>query len=141
MDKYNDIIHLPHYRSAKRGHMTAEDRAAQFSPFAALTGFDAAIEESGRLTDSRPELMDYGNTQLNQALTRLQALLPKQPPVTLIIFVPDLRKLGGETRTIQGSLQKINPYDQSLTLSDGRTVPFSDILHIESLWFDDLSNI
>lgn len=141
MDNYEDIIHLPHYRSAKRSHMSMEDRAAQFSPFAALTGFDSAIEETGRITDSRPELMEYGNIRLNQALTQLMQLLPEQPPVSLVCFVPDTRKSGGHTETYHGLLYKINMYDQTLMLTDGRTVPLADLLHIESSRIEHLNDM
>lgn len=141
MDNYDDIIHLPHYRSAKRGHMSMADRDAQFSPFAALTGFDSAIEETGRLTDTRPELTDYGNMQLNQALTQLLSLLPEHPPVTLVIFTPDSRKSGGRTTVIQGNLKKIDLYSKILMLTDSTVIPLADILHIDSPCINDPTGI
>lgn len=132
METYEDIIHLPHHRSARRPHMSLQDRAAQFSPFAALTGFEAAIEETGRLTDCRPELMEYGNAQLDQTLARLLELLPRQPQVSITCFVPDERKHGGHRETVSGCLLKIDLYNKIITLTDGRRLSLGDILCIES---------
>lgn len=132
MENYDDIIHLPHHRSKKRSHMSAQDRAAQFSPFAALTGFDAAIEETGRLTDCRPELLDHGMAQLDQALTRLMELIPLAPLITATYFIEDDKKSGGHCESITGQLQKIDLYRKTLTFTDGRQICLGDILHIES---------
>lgn len=132
MDTYEDIIHLPHHRSTRRSHMSVRDRAAQFSPFAALTGFEAAIEETGRLTDCRPELMEYENTQLDQTLLKLMELLHRQPLVSVICFVPDERKSGGHCETVTGHLQKIDLYGNVLRFTDGRKIELRDILQMES---------
>lgn len=132
MGDYDDILSLPHPRSRKRSPMSMQDRAAQFSPFAALTGFDAAIEETGRLTDCRPELLDYENAQLDQMLTRLLELLPQRPQVTVTCFVPDNKKSGGCYATVSGRVQKIDLYRKFLTMTDGREIPLMDILRMES---------
>ena len=141
MGNYDDIICLPHHRSKKRIHMSMQDRAAQFSPFAALTGFDSALEETGRLTDNRPELMDYGNMQLDRALARLLELLPQQPSVSLTCFVPDTRKSGGHFETISGRVQKIDLYHQILVLTDGRSLSLEHITRIDSPLLDDLADL
>lgn len=132
MGDYDDILLLPHHRSQKRSPMSLQDRAAQFSPFAALTGFDAAIEETGRLTDCRPELLDYENAQLDYMLTRLVELLPQLPRVYITCFLPDSKKSGGCYETVNGRAQKIDLYRKILTMTDGREIPLTDILHMES---------
>lgn len=132
MGDYDDILLLPHPRSKKRSPMSMEDRAAQFSPFAALTGFDAAIEETGRLTDCRPELLEYENAQLDQMLAKLLELLPQHPLVSVTCFVPDNRKSGGRYETVSGQVQKIDLYNKRLILTDGRAISLTDILHMES---------
>ena len=131
MGNYDDIIHLPHYCSRKRSHMSRQDRAAQFSPFAALTGFDAAIEETGRLTDDRPELTEYRNTQLDQMLNCLMEQLPCRPMVAVTFFLQDTRKSGGSKERKKGYLQKIDLYNKNLAFTDGDTIALEDILHIE----------
>lgn len=132
MGDYDDILFLPHHRSKKRSPMSIQDRAAQFSPFAALTGFDVAIEETGRLTDCRPELLDYENAQLDHMLTRLLGLLPRQPQVSVTYFLPDSKKTGGRYETARGLAQKIDLYRKVLTMTDGREIPLTEILHMES---------
>lgn len=132
MGDYDDILFLPHHRSKKRSPMSIQDRAAQFSPFAALTGFDAAIEETGRLTDCRPELLDYENAQLDHMLTRLLDLLPRQPQVSVTYFLPDSKKTGGRYETARGRAQKIDLYRKVLTMTDGSEIPLTEILHMES---------
>lgn len=131
MGNYDDIISLPHYRSRKRSHMSRQDRAAQFSPFAALTGFDAAIEETGRLTDNRPELTEYGNSQLDQTLYRLLEQLPCRPMVKVTFFRPDERKSGGCREIKTGCLQKIDLYNKILIFTDGIMITLEDILQME----------
>ncbi len=131
-ENYEDIIHLPHHRSSRRSHMSMLDRAAQFSPFAALTGFESAIEETGRLTDPRTQLEEYGNALLDWKIGQLIPLIPLQPEVQITCFLPDSRKDGGAYAQIQGALKKIDLYTRQLFLTDGRTIPMGDILNIES---------
>ena len=139
MGDYDDILFLPHHRSKKRSPMSMQDRAAQFSPFAALTGFDAAIVETGRLTDCRPELLDYENAQLDHMLTRLLELLPRQPQVSVSYFLPDNKKSGGRYELVSGRVQKIDLYRKILTMADGREIPLADIVHMESPEIPELS--
>ena len=137
MEGYEDILHLPHHRSAKRRHMSMQDRAAQFSPFAALTGFDDQIEETGRQTDCRPEFEEYGNACLDYKLNSLAERVALRPFVTIACFVPDERKTGGYCRTIQGNVRRIDSCGRVLHLTDGREIPLGDILNIDSEWILD----
>lgn len=138
MSNYDDILHLPNHRSKKRSHMSMQDRAAQFSPFAALTGFETAIEETGRLTDCRTELEEYGKNRLDQAMAQLQELLPLRPYVMITYFVPDDRKTGGSYTSINGQLKKIDFYRQIIVFTDGTEIPLSDIIQVECSAFSAL---
>ena len=131
MSGYDDIINLPYVKSKTRPHMSNYDRAAQFSPFAALTGYDAAIAETGRLTDQNVELDEQSRAILDDKLLKLQEVLHEQPQVTVTYFVPDARKSGGEYVTKQGSLKRIDPYAQMLVFIDGIKIAICDILELE----------
>jgi len=137
MGEYDDIIHLSHFRSAKRSHMSMHDRAAQFSPFAALTGFESAIEETGRLTDCPTELEEYEKTQLDQALAQLQNLLPLHPHITITYFVPDERKSGGSYVSVNGQVKKIDHYRQRIIMMDGSEILLADVVQLECSQFSD----
>lgn len=106
MHKYDDIINLPHYTSSKRPRMAMIDRAAQFSPFAALTGYDAAVKETARLTEDRVELDEYQKSALNDRLQILQERLSDTPVISIKYFVPDERKSGGAYCTETGIIKK-----------------------------------
>jgi len=129
--KYDDIINLPHYRSAKRAGMSMIDRGAQFSPFAALTGYEEAIQETARRTGSRIELTEGEQLRLNETIQDLLERIGEQPEILITRFVEDLRKDGGEYVTIRGRLRKIDPYGRGLILADGGLIPFGDILELE----------
>ena len=106
-DKYDDIIHLPHHVSKTRPQMPALDRAAQFAPFAALTGHGAAIAEAGRLTEQKRELAEHEQAALNEALGRIQEQSGKHPIVTILYFMPDERKAGGAYLSATGEVKRI----------------------------------
>lgn len=129
--KYDDIIHLPRPVSQRHAPMTVQDRAAQFAPFAALTGYEEVIEESGRLTDSRIDLDEGEISLLNEALNRIKERLPEQPPVRLTCFRPDGRKAGGAYCTVTGRVKKLDEYEKNLLLADGREIPLEQIFEIE----------
>ena len=95
MEKYEDIIHLPHHVSSKRPQMPMIDRAAQFSPFAALTGYDDAISETGRLTDEKIDISEEEKEVLDRKQQFLLEKLDKRPALTVIYIVPDAKKSGG----------------------------------------------
>lgn len=129
-DKYDDIIDMPHHVSKRRAPMSRIERAAQFSPFAALVGFEAAIEETARLTDSRIELTEEEKSALDRKL-RLLAEDPKAAPVNLIYFSPDQRKTGGTYITITGQVSKVDPYLERIVMADGTAVDFEDVVQLE----------
>ena len=128
--KYDDIIFLPHHVSERRAPMSMTDRAAQCSPFAALTGHDATIQETGRLTDARIELDEGGKALLDEKLRRVSAVLHTQPAVTLTCFQPDERKTGGTYIQLTGRVKKIDPYEQAIILTDKTAIPIDAIYGI-----------
>lgn len=130
--RYDDIIHLPHHRSPTRARMSDADRAAQFAPFAALTGFGAAIRETGRLTQACPELDESRKEALDLRLQLLLAHLGERPPVTLTYFQPDSRKAGGAILTAADRICKIDCHTRSLYLSRGQCIPLEQVLELES---------
>ena len=139
--KYADIINLPHHQSRKHPHMPVEDRAAQFSPFAALTGHDAAIKETARLTDRKIELDEYEIAALDEKLQSIRAQLEVSkdkaagrfcnPEITVTYFRPDVRKDGGEYVTITGIVKKIDEYGGCLAMNDGMKIPIQEILELQ----------
>ena len=131
--KYDDIINLPRPVSKKHSPMSNSDRAAQFSPFAALTGYDAVIAESGRLTDAQIELDEGGKALLDEKLQLIQAHLAGNPEVKLTVFRPDSRKTGGAYEEITGRVKKIDPVARILVLTSGAVIPIDRIYGIECL--------
>ena len=129
--KYDDIINLPRHVSDKRSPMTNYDRAAQFSPFAALTGYDAVIEETGRLTDVQIELDEGGKYLLDEKLQWLREHIQDNPEVILKVFCPDSRKSGGSYEEITGHVKKIDPVSRVLVLDQGAVIPIDRIYGIE----------
>ncbi len=128
---YDDIINLPHHISEIHPQMPAADRAAQFSPFAALTGYDDAIVETARLTDSKRDLTEGEKQKINSQLNALQARMRSDPFVTVVFFEKDLRKDGGSYKTVMGAAKKLDEYSGALELSDGTRIAFDDILSLE----------
>ena len=128
---YEDLLHLPHHVSERHPQMPMEKRAAQFSPFAALTGYDAAIAETARLTDEKLELSEERRQEISDFLYRLQTDIRTAPPVTLTYFVPDGRKAGGRYETVTGRAKKADHITGVLEMRDGRVIPFDDIWEIE----------
>lgn len=129
--KYEDILNLPHPQPRGRAPMSLTDRAAQFSPFAALTGYEETIEETARLTEDPVEL-DAGSVgELDEALRAIQSRIESRPAVTIRYFCPDSRKQGGSYVTIRGRVRKIDTVFQMLQLWDGQQLPFCRIMRIE----------
>lgn len=129
--KYDDIIHLSRPVPSHRAPMSPQDRAAQFSPFAALTGFDAAIAESGRLTDRRIELTEGRIAELNEHLQMLQQNIHRQPEAIITYFSYDERKAGGAYITVSGHVRKMDPNFGYLVLTEGQVIPLAEIFQIE----------
>ena len=135
--QYEDIIHLSYPVPSKRQRMSMIDRAAQFSPFAALVGYDDAIEETARLTDQRIELDENEKYMLDIRQQHLLTLLPQRPQVTVTYFSPDDRKEGGEYVTITGRLKSILPHADTMILSDGTRICLKDVIALDSPVFQN----
>lgn len=129
---YDDIINLPHPVSKNHPPMDLLDRAAQFSPFAALTGHDAAIKETARLTDKRVELDENSREILDEKMQMIKAHLAEMPEVSFTFFEPDERKDGGAYVTVTGRVKKIEEYEQRVVLLDGTVIPIMQIIDIYS---------
>ena len=128
MSSYEDIIGLPHYQSAKRPHMTRLDRAAQFAPFAALSGFEGEIVEAGRLTDTEIMLTEWAAEQVDEALRTVRRELRQRPMVEVTWFQPDERKAGGAYRTVTAGVRKILEPEGILLLDEDIRVPVKRIV-------------
>lgn len=134
--KYEDIIHLPNHRSKKHPHMPLQDRAAQFSPFAALTGYEEAIRETARLTHQKPNLTEELKAKLNDKLLLLVEHLGSKPEITITFFRPDERKPGGTYITENGRVEKIDSYKGTVIMHNKTIIPLEDIISIEGSIFD-----
>ena len=133
VNKYEDIIERPRNVSATRAQMPIGDRAAQFSPFAALTGYDAAVKETERLTEEWIELDEGSKMILNGRLQVLKEHIKEKPFVTVTFFRPDARKAGGEYVTITGNVKKINEYERLIIMDDSMLIPIDRIYDITVL--------
>ena len=137
-EQYKDIIALPHHVSGTRPQMPMSDRAAQFAPFAALTGYDAAIKETGRLTDERIELDVEALSALDMKYQLLMEALDEAPEVTITYFQPDERKAGGKYVSAVGTVKKIDDFERRITMRDGTRIPMDDVLSIDGELFSSL---
>lgn len=129
---YDDIINLPYPVPSRYPRMSMMDRGAQFSPFAALTGYDAVIQETARLTDSQIQLDEDAIHYLNEKILLLTEILPQQPKVCITFFRRDDRKSGGSYRTVSGNVIKIDTQHLQITLSCGTCIRFEDLYDIQS---------
>ena len=130
MGKYDDIIGLPHHVSSTRPHMPMLDRAAQFQPFRALTGYEDAVQETARYTDEKVELTEDEKALLDMELQRLSDDIANRPQVTLTYFRSDKRKAGGAYVTTTGRLKKIDDIEGALILVSGERIVIEDIIEI-----------
>ena len=146
---YADILTLPHHKAANRPHMSMHDRAAQFSPFAALTGFDGVIAETGRMTDRKTELSESQMTLLNQKLNLIDDTIQDgyHPMVTVVYFVPDALKAGGSYREFIGKVRQVEPVERKLVFlaanerSGGKEIGIDSILEIHGDLVDDTDEV
>lgn len=138
-EKYNDIINLPHYQSKKRPHMSLHDRAAQFSPFSALTGHDEAIKETARLTDAKAELSEAKKTILNEKFNFIFDHIYDRPEITVTYFIPDLYKSGGAYAEFTGYVKKYDYYNRILHFTDNTEIKIDDIWEIEGTIFPQIT--
>ena len=127
-DKYADIIHLLHHVSRNHPQMSMADRAAQFSPFAALTGHDAAIAEAARLTDERPILDESVKQEIYDILQL--ASTDSNLVLNIVYFVPDNRKAGGACIEITGRIKKLIPHEKQLIMNTGTRIPVEEIVDV-----------
>ena len=137
-NKYDEILSLSHHVSKNRPQMPMSDRAAQFAPFAALTGYDAAIKETGRLTDERIELGVEALSALDMKYQLLMEALDEAPEVTITYFQPDERKAGGKYVSAVGTVKKIDDFERRITMRDGTRIPMDDVLSIDGELFSSL---
>ena len=136
--KYDDILHLPHPTSKKHPRMPISDRAAIFSPFAALTGHAAAIQETARLTDQKMELDEDTKAELDRRQAILLEHIAEQPEVTITWFCPDEKKSGGAYVVTVGRLKRVDDTAGTLRLADGMTIALDEIVDLQSDLFQGL---
>ena len=146
---YEDILTLPHHKAANRPQMSMHDRAAQFSPFAALTGFDGVIPETGRMTDRKAELSESQMILLNQKLTLIDDAIQDgtHPVVPAVYFVPDAKKDGGSYQEYTGKARQVNSVERKLVFlaanerSAGKEISIDDILEIHGDLVDYMDDV
>lgn len=144
--KYGDIIHLPHHVSSVHPHMPVSDRAAQFAPFAALTGYGDVIKETARQTDEGPDLSEDEKQELNYKIQLACALPGEKPEIMLTYFVQDEKKSGGAYHTARGKIRRIDPDAGQIILEDGLRIRLDCVVDIEftgqlsqsALWKSDM---
>lgn len=132
--EYDDIINLPHHQSPTRHHMSNYDRAAQFAPFAALTGYGDAVKETERLTEGRVELYEEEKAALDE---KLRFVLQNGQQASITYFKPDRKKSGGAYLSAVGNIKKIDGLERILIMEDGTMIPLDDILDIQADLSDD----
>ena len=131
MDNYDDIINLPRHVSKKHPRMSAEERAAQFSPFAALTGYGDAVKEAARLTDERIELDEESKALIDARLRIIAEHIKERPAVSITYFKPDEKKSGGKYVTHVGAVRRIDEYALAVITVDKTAIPIEDIAAID----------
>ena len=129
--RYDDIINLPHHQSSERAHMSLHDRAAQFAPFAALTGHEEAVEETARLTDERITLDETAIEKINQKLYDVVQHLPEKRTIIITYFRPDTLKQGGAYLTDVGTVKKVDEITRKVFMDSGMQIEMEQIVDIE----------
>lgn len=130
--RYDDIIGLPHHQSTNRPHMPLHDRAAQFAPFAALSGHEEAIEETARLTDEEIVLDETVIQAINEKLWELSLHLGEKSTVSITYFKPDKRKSGGAYLTDIGTIKRIDGAAKIVIMDSGMKIPMEHIVNLNS---------
>lgn len=128
--KYDDIINLEHHISKTHKQMSMQNRAAQFAPFAALTGYEEAVQETARFTEQKIELDEELNNILDEKLRLIQSQIKNMPEITVTYFVPDDKKRGGKYQKITGKIKKIDDYNKFIIFTDGKFISIKDIINI-----------
>lgn len=132
-DNYDDMLHLPHHTSTTHPRMSRQDRAAQFSPFAALTGYEAVVKETARFTEEHPMLTEDEVAELD---TRLRLAMELGAEVTVTWFQPDSRKSGGRSVTTMGRIRKADELQHVLTMEDGTQIPIQEVTAVNGTIFN-----
>lgn len=130
-ETYDDIIHLPHHVSKRHSQMSLYNRAAQFAPFAALTGYEEAIIETARLTAPKVDMMEDNQQLLDRKLALLSYSLREQPTVSITYFQPDKKKSGGQYLTVTGVIKSIRDSERVILMADGKRVSIDTIINID----------
>ncbi|PTL30571.1 hypothetical protein AXF23_05335 [Prevotella sp. oral taxon 313] len=130
-ETYDDIIHLPHHVSKRHPQMSLYNRAAQFAPFAALTGYEEAIIETARLTAPKVDMMEDNQQLLDRKLALLSHSLIEQPTVSITYFQPDKKKSGGQYLTVTGVIKCIRDSERVIRMADGKRVSIDTIINID----------
>lgn len=135
---YEDIVNLPHHVSKKYPQPTMADRAARFSPFAAITGYEEMVLEEARITEERIEMDESTKAALNEKLNMILEFLDEQPEVSITYFEPDKRKAGGAYVTVTGTVKRIDEYERLVIMTDGKKINIDDIYNLQSELFCSL---
>lgn len=133
IDNYEDIINLPHHISKKYPRMSLEARSAQFAPYAALTGYDEVLAETARITNRRIEIDENLKTIIDSKLQIIRENIKNKPQISVVYFVPDLKKNGGKYVTVNGNVKKIDEYRNVVVLEDNMEIEVKEIIQLEEL--------
>ena len=135
---YEDIVDLPHHVSKKYPQPTMADRAARFSPFAAISGYEDMVKEAARVTEERIDITDATKELLNEKLNMIIEFLDEEPEVSITYFEPDMRKAGGAYITVIGTVKRIDEYEHLVIMTDGKKINIDDIYNLQSELFYSL---
>lgn len=135
---YEDIVDLPHHVSRKHPQPTMADRAARFTPFAAITGYEEMVLEEARVTDDRIEMDESSKAALNEKLNMILEFIDEQPEVSITYFEPDKRKAGGAYVTVTGTVKRIDEYEHLVIMTDGKKINIDEIYNLQSELFYSL---
>ena len=135
---YEDIVDLPHHVSKKHPQPTMADRAARFTPFAAITGYEEMVLEEARVTDERIEMDESSKAALNEKLNMILEFIDEQPEVSITYFEPDKRKAGGAYVTVTGTVKRIDEYEHLVIMTDGKKINIDEIYNLQSELFYSL---
>ena len=138
--RYDYMLCMPHQRPKKHKHMSMTERAAQFGAFRALTGYEDAISETGRVTDEKYELDEYQKLDIDFKLQKISEKIKDNPKVTVVYFMPDEKKKGGAYFTYVGSVNKIKELERKIEFSDGKIIKIDEIYSLDSDIFDEFKN-
>ena len=131
MNKYDDIINLPHYEPKYHPRMSKYKRSAQFAPFAALVGYDEQVQECSRLTDERFEIDDELKEKINYKLNKINKLIKNNPVVEITYFIPDVKKDGSKYITEKGNVKRIDYINRFIKFTDNKKIILDDVIDIK----------